>query len=292
MSNAQYNPLILSFVADLFFAVKIEKAANDLKFNVRWIENADQIAPKSPKAPEQQLGEPLVGRTAVLLDDLTTWKPALLIFDLNNQDIPWREWINLVTSVPATRRIPVICFGSHMDVEAMKAAKLAGAKKVLARSTFVSQLPEVIKKYARVIDQEALRKSCQEPLSEIAICGLEEFNRSEYFEAHEHLEKAWMADQSVGRELYQAVLQVAVAYYQILRGNYKGAAKLFLRLRQWIDPLPDTCRGVDIQKLRMDARIAHQQLLNLGPERIKEFDLSLLRPVYYKLSGGNEEINE
>jgi hypothetical protein len=47
-------------------------------------------------------------------------------------------------------------------------------------------------------------------------------------------------------EVYRAVLQVAVAYFQIERGNYNGAAKMFLRLRQWIDPLPDYCRGIDI----------------------------------------------
>lgn len=292
MTNDQHNPLILGFVADLYFAVRIEKAANQLNFDVRWIENADQIALKSPELPDEQLAEPLVGRSAVLIDELTTWKPTLMIFDLNNQDIPWREWISLVTSVPATRRIPVLCFGSHREVEVMKDAKTAGAKIVLARSTFVSRLPELIKKYAMVIDQKALNQSCREPLPDLAIQGLEEFNRTNYFEAHEYLEEAWRIDQSIGRDLYQAVLQVAVAYYHIMRGNYKGAAKLFLRVRQWIDPLPDICRGVDIKKLRMEARIAHQELLNLGPERIKEFDLSLLRPVHYKVPGDNEEFGE
>jgi predicted metal-dependent hydrolase len=291
VTDAQHNPLILGFVADLFFAVKIEKAANQLNFEVRWIENADQIAPEGPGGLGEHQAEPLVGREAVLLDDLTKWKPSLIIFDLNNSSVPWKKWINLLTSVPATRRIPIICFGSHMDVEVMKAASLAGAKKVLARSIFVSRLPELIKKYARVIDQDALLESCQKPLAEIAVRGLEEFNRGEYFEAHEHLERAWMDDQSPGRELYQAVLQVAVAYYQILRGNYRGAAKLFLRMRQWIDLLPDVCRGVDIGKLRTEARLVHQKLLELGPNRIKELDLSMLRPVSYQLTerDGNDD---
>lgn len=283
MTDAQHNPLILGFVADLFFAVKIEKAADQLDFEVRWIENADQIAPEGPGDLNEHQAEPLVGREGALLDDLTKWKPSLIIFDLNNRSIPWNRWINLLTSVPATRRIPIICFGSHMDVEAMKAARSAGAKKVLARSIFVSQLPQLIRKYARLIDQDALLESCQKPLPEIAVRGLEAFNRGEYFEAHEHLEKAWMDDQDPGRELYQAVLQVAVAYFQILRGNYKGAAKLFLRMRQWIDPLPDVCRGIEVGRLRAEARLVHQKLFELGPNRIKELDLNMLRPVSYQL---------
>jgi predicted metal-dependent hydrolase len=92
-----------------------------------------------------------------------------------------------------------------------------------------------------------------------------------------------MAEEGIGRDLYRAVLQVAVAYYQIERANYNGAAKMFLRMRQWIEPLPDVCRGIDVAQLRTDSRRVHQALLALGPERLHEFDVSLLRPVKYIL---------
>jgi predicted metal-dependent hydrolase len=282
MSNPDGAPLIVAFVADLYFSVRIEDAARRLDFGVRLVESADEIAPLDPDVPRHQLGEHLVGRGAVLLDDLTRWKPALIIFDLNNQAVPWQEWIRLITSVPATRRIPVMCFGSHRDVGAMQAAKKAGAAVVLARSQFVSQLPALIEKYARRVDEAALEETCGQPLSQKAIRGLEQFNHGQYFEAHEYLEAAWNEDESLGRDLYRAVLQVAVAYYHILHGNYKGAAKVFLRLRQWIDPLPDTCRGVQVARLRDEARHAYQELKALGPERISEFDRSLLKPVQYR----------
>ncbi len=219
----------------------------------------------------------------MLLDVLTRWKPALIIFDLNNDRIPWEEWIQLITSVPATRRIPVMCFGSHMNVERMQAAKKAGADVVLARSRFTHELPDLIQKYARVPDSESLEQTCRQPLSQKAIQGLEEFNRGEFYEAHEYLEEAWIADASLGRNLYRGILQVAVAYYHILQGNYKGAAKLFLRMRQWLDPLPDNCRGVDVARLRVEARQVHEELTALGQERIVEFDLGLLRPVHFVL---------
>jgi predicted metal-dependent hydrolase len=154
---------------------------------------------------------------------------------------------------------------------------------VLARSRFVRDLPELIRKYAREPDYEALADACQETLSELAIQGLELFNRGEYFEAHEVLEDAWNEDPTPGRELYRAILQVAVAYLQIERENFNGAMKMFLRLRQWIAPLPDNCRGVDVASLREDAKIVHQRLIELGSERIAQFDRAMFFPVKYQI---------
>lgn len=283
MSDPRPNPLLLGFVADLMFVSKIEQAASYLGFAVRWVENADQIAPASPDVPWRQPGEHLVGRGAALLAALVEWQPALIVVDLSNDQVPWRRWVPLIKSAPATRRFPVICFGSHVDVETMQAAKSAGADAVLARSRFASDLPGLIQKYAHIPDWEALESACAGPLSELAVRGLEEFNRGEYFESHELLEEAWNEDDSAARELYRAVLQVAVAYLQIERRNFRGAVKMFLRMRQWLDPLPETCRGIDVGQLRRDAEAVHQALLDLGPDRLAEFDRRLFKPVVYAL---------
>ena len=279
MNNHQ---LILAFVRDLNFEVRIESAAQQNGFQVKVIESAEQIAPPDEEDLGVQIAEHLGGRGAVLLDKITQWHPALIIFDLGNDFIPWEDWIRLISSVPATRRIPILCFGPHVDVEMMQAAKAAGANVVVARSRFVTQLPDLLLKNARNTDWAEMEDVCQDHLSYYAKRGLEEFNRGEYFKAHDSLEKAWIEDESPGRELYRAILQVAVAYYQVQKGNYNGAAKMFLRLRQWIDPLPDFCRGVKVIQLRKEARAVHKALLNLGPERIEEFDQSLLKPVKYE----------
>jgi CheY-like chemotaxis protein len=281
MNSRPAPPLIVAFVADLMFVARIESVARQMGYRLELIERAGQIAPMEDPPLSRLPGEHLVGPGAVLLDLLSAWRPALLIFDLNNHEIPWREWITLLTSVPATRRIPVLCFGSHVDVDATQAARAAGANAVVARSRFSTGLPELIRKYAHHPDVDDLASACAEPLSPLALKGLEEFNRGEFFEAHELLELAWNADQSPARELYRAILQVGVAYLQIERGNYNGAVKMFLRLRQWIDPLPPLCRGVDVARLREDARRVHQALLALGPDRIAAFDRSLFKPVEY-----------
>jgi hypothetical protein len=276
------HQLILAFVRDLNFAVRIESAAQKNGFQVKVIESADQIAPPDKKELKVQYAEHLEGRGAVLLDKITQWHPVLIIFDLGNDLIPWEDWINLISSVPATHRLPILCFGPHVDVDMMQAAKVAGAKEVVARSRFVTQLPNLLLKFAKNTDSAEMEELCQEHLSYFAKRGLEKFNRGEYFEAHDLLEKAWIEDESPGRELYRAILQVAVAYYQVLQGNYNGAAKMFLRLRQWIDPLPDFCRGVNVAQLRKEERAVHQAFLSLGPERIEEFDQSLLKPIEYE----------
>jgi predicted metal-dependent hydrolase len=157
---------------------------------------------------------------------------------------------------------------------------------VLARSQFSAGLPDLIQKYARIPDYAGLEEACQRPVSYLAIRGIEKFNQGEYFEAHELLEEAWNEDETPARELYRAILQVAVAYLQIERGNYNGAMKMFLRVRQWIDPLPDQCRGVDVAQLRVDARQVHESLQALGREEIGKFDRRLFKRVIYEDARG------
>ncbi len=272
------TPLILVFVADLFFSTRIESVIERLGFDCKLIEHADQIGPDT-LAPPRQLAEHLVGRTGMLTEKVIRWRPGLIIFDLNNRDIPWREWIALLKSTPATRRIPVLAFGAHMDVETMTTAREAGADAVLARSRFTSDMPNLIRKHLRVPDVAAIQAACRESLSERAREGIRLFNAGEYFEAHELLEDAWNEDETPGKELYRAILQIAVAYLQIERGNYRGARKMFLRVRQWIEPLPDVCRGVDVRGLWMDAQRVEAELRALGPEGIGRFDRGLFKPV-------------
>ena len=281
--NALNNPpVMVGFAAELMAMTRIENAAEKLGWKVFWIERLAQIAAPEPILPQRQLAEHLHGPGAVLIERLTEWQPALMIFDLGNSEIPWREWIALIKSAPATRRLPLICYGSHVAADVLTDAREAGADAVLARSKFFANIPGHLERYGRKIDPQALATDCRQSLSLRALEGLELFNRGHYFEAHEALEDAWNQDPTPGKELYRAILQVAVAYLQIERGNYNGARKMFLRLRQWIDPLPDLCRGVDVKQLREDAGEVRRRLLELGEHHLDEFDHTLFRPVVYQ----------
>jgi len=59
--------------------------------------------------------------------------------------------------------------------------------------------------------------------------GLEEFNKREFFDAHETLEDYWRTLDADEKELVQSIIQAAVAYYHFGRGNRVGARKLLLR---------------------------------------------------------------
>jgi len=89
------------------------------------------------------------------------------------------------------------------------------------------------------------------------------------------LEDAWKAEKGAGRELPQ----ISVAYLQIERANYRGAAKMFLRLQQWLAPFPDNSRGINLGKLKQDVAIVHEALLSGGADGIEGFDKSLFTKI-------------
>lgn len=122
---------------------------------------------------------------------------------------------------------------------------------------------------------------CTSPLHPNAILGLEHFNKGEYFEAHEELETAWRAEDSEIRDLYKGILQAGVTYLHITRANYDGAIKVYKRSQPWLTKWPDVCRGVEVERLRKDLDAAIAEVRRLGPERLTEFDLSLLKPVVW-----------
>ena len=115
----------------------------------------------------------------------------------------------------------------------------------------------------------------------MAVKGIQFFNRELFFEAHEELELAWREEKGAIRDVYRGILQVGLGYYHILRGNYPGAVKMFLRCRSWLAPYPSNCRGIDLERLRQDYQRAEAELLRLGPQRIAEFNRAYIRPVVF-----------
>lgn len=277
MSN-DAPPLILALVSDVFFNAPLEQAVRARRYGWRLIERGDQL--EDPTLPVNQafLGERLSGRGAAFLRQVVEWQPVLILVELSTDRIPWRDWVAAIKASPATRRVPVLAFGPHVDVALRQQALDVGCNAVVAKSRLLADLPALIDQYARRVDADALSADCQTPLSELALKGIALFDAHEFFEAHEELEHAWNADPGPAKELYRGILQVAVAYLQIQRGNYAGAMKMFLRLRQWLDPLPAVCRGVNVAQLRADALAAQAALEALGPERVREFPVAVFKP--------------
>jgi predicted metal-dependent hydrolase len=116
---------------------------------------------------------------------------------------------------------------------------------------------------------------CAGSLPSLVMRGIEEFNRDEFFEQHESLEAAWRAEPRPVRELYQGILQVGVACYQIERGNLPGALKMFERGLRRLHQFTPECLGIDVSRLIAEAEHVRDEAQRIGPERLDELDRSL-----------------
>jgi predicted metal-dependent hydrolase len=121
--------------------------------------------------------------------------------------------------------------------------------------------------------------SCDEPPPPQLVEGIAQFNRGEFFEQHETLELLWRAERRNIRYLYQGILQIGVAFYQLRRLNHHGTVYLLTRGRRYLAPFAPRCQRVDVQALLDDAAAALREVERLGPARLAQFDWSLVPKV-------------
>jgi CheY-like chemotaxis protein len=195
--------------------------------------------------------------------------PVLALLDLK---VPgdWESAVVRCKIRPHTGQIPIFAFGSHVDVETLRRARRAGVDHAWARSRMMEQVVAVVDRHIRPPVRQLA--GCEEPLSELAVAGLREFNRGDYYEQHEYLEKAWMQESRPIRSMYQGILQVGVAFYQIQQNNWAGAVKMFRRGLPRLRDLPDVCQGVQLGRFRAAAEGIHGEICRLGPEDLAHFD--------------------
>jgi uncharacterized protein len=128
---------------------------------------------------------------------------------------------------------------------------------------------------------EEIECACRAELHPEALRGLRLFNAGDYFEAHEALENAWRDEAGPIRDLYRGILQIGVGYYHIQRGNYRGAVKMFQRCRQWLDPFPSNCQGIDIESLRANFLAVEELVHRVGPDGIAHIDNRFFKPISF-----------
>ncbi len=204
---------------------------------------------------------------------------ALILVDAADPD--WAYWATTPKVSPATRRIPVVVVGGET---VQSAAESAGADAVVAPGELAAALPALLADIARATEAESaerLAAQCAEPLPPEAREAVRLFNEGAYYKQHDAFEALWMAEEGPVRELYRAILQVGIAYYQVTLGNRRGALKMLLRAVQWLNVLPDVCQGVDVARLRADAARV-RAALDAAPEGddLSGFDRSLLGGVH------------
>ena len=107
------------------------------------------------------------------------------------------------------------------------------------------------------------------------------FNAGEFFEQHEVLEELWRAEKGPIRELYHGILQIGVGFHHLQRGNYHGAVTLLDRGLARLGRVAPDAMGVDVGALVVAASAGRDRIVELGPNRLDQFDRSRIPKVQW-----------
>lgn len=113
------------------------------------------------------------------------------------------------------------------------------------------------------------------PADDFAV-AIAQFNRGEWFDCHETLEELWVGGTGWRRDLYQGILQVAVALHHWQEGNFAGATLLLGQAVKLLHPVEQCCETMDLAALVRDSDRLRRELLALGPAHQAELDRSLI----------------
>jgi len=111
---------ILAIMSDLFFSAKINDAARKLGTSAEFVKDKALALEKA------------------------NLKPPLIIFDLNCDSASPLSLIASMKANPATARIPMIGFVSHVQTQLRQNALEMGCDSVVARSVFAQNLPAMM----------------------------------------------------------------------------------------------------------------------------------------------------
>jgi CheY-like chemotaxis protein len=114
--------MIVCAIDDLIFSIKISTAAKQLGVSIYFERMRDAVLPT-----------------------IREKEPSLVIFDLNSSRLDPMTVIAAMKSDPQLRSVKTLGYVSHVDSDAIAAARRAGIDQVLARSAFTAQLGTILR---------------------------------------------------------------------------------------------------------------------------------------------------
>lgn len=82
--------------------------------------------------------------------------------------------------------------------------------------------------------------------------GVNLYNNSEFFEAHDWFENLWMNSKGEDKIFVQALVQISVATYHLVNNNLQGAISQFKKALHKLKEYPENFNKVNIKLLRLD----------------------------------------
>jgi PleD family two-component response regulator len=117
---------VVAVVSDLFFSSKLREVARHSGLVLEFVKEEKTLMQKAHE------------------------KPSLIIFDLNFEDAEPLKLILKLKSAPETKRISLIGYLSHVQVELKQKAQEAGCDMVIARSAFSQNMPQIFKRHSGI----------------------------------------------------------------------------------------------------------------------------------------------
>lgn len=133
--------------------------------------------------------------------------------------------------------------------------------------------------WKRVVESglvDKLSPRCADSPPDGLLAGIRLFNAGEFYECHEELEAIWLEEKDPIRYLYQGILQIGVGFHHLGNGNFRGARLLLQNGIAKIERFQPECMGIDTRRLLDESQTCLDYLLDLGAERIDEFDWNLV----------------
>ena len=112
---------VIAAVDDMFFASKIRAVAEHLGLKVSFARNIDEV-----------------------LVSARTDSPTLIIADLHSQKVDPFNLVEQLKRDETLRAVPLLGFFSHVETELQRRAQQAGFDRVMPRSAFSKNLPEIL----------------------------------------------------------------------------------------------------------------------------------------------------
>jgi len=104
--------------------------------------------------------------------------------------------------------------------------------------------------------------------------GIEAFNSSNYYDAHEYWEDLWSDYRLVDAKFVQALIQLSVGYFHITNNNKNGALGLLNKCKPKFELYLPSCRGIDIENI---LKLVDKSIENINKiNKMTEFDWSLV----------------
>ena len=103
--------------------------------------------------------------------------------------------------------------------------------------------------------------------------GLMEYEKGDYFEAHEAWEGLWSDYNLPDRKFIQGLIQLSVSFVHLRNGNMNGARRLLKKCSEKFQPYQHLQRGINMDELKMGIETVALAYEEIDDPTIFDWDL-------------------